>query len=71
MRALQESFLPHSGQNFEAAGIDLPQLGQFIVPLAGGVNVVPHSGQNLDVAGTLELHFGQITRGAAGACAGP
>ena len=43
---------PHSGQNFELAGIECPHLGQFIVACEGGVSEVPHSGQNFDVAGT-------------------
>ncbi len=50
--------LPHSGQNFEPAGIDLPQLGQVIAPAAGGVSVFPHSGQNFEVAGTLGAAVG-------------
>ena len=60
---------PHSGQNFELAGIEWPHFGQFIVAADGGVSVVPHSGQNLDVAGTCAPHLGQITRAAVGACA--
>ncbi len=58
---------PHSGQNFEPAGIDLPQLGQLMAPAVGGVKGLPHSGQNFDVAGTRELQLGQITNAAAGA----
>ena len=58
---------PHSGQNFELAGIECPHLGQFIVACDGGVRLVPHSGQNFEVAGTCAPHFGQITRAAVGA----
>ena len=60
---------PHSGQNFELAGISWPHLGHLIVAWDGGVRLVPHSGQNLDVAGTWAPHLGQITRAAVGACA--
>ena len=64
--------VPHSGQNFELAGIDLPQLGQVIAPCDGGVRVVPQLGQNLLVAGTFSPHLGQMTSAAMGAaCAVP
>ena len=60
---------PHSGQNFELAGIECPHFGQFMVACDGGVRLVPHSGQNFDVAGTCAPHLGHITSAAVGACA--
>ena len=60
---------PHSGQNFELAGIECPHLGQLIVACDGGVSEDPHSGQNFEVAGTCAPHLGHITRAAVGACA--
>lgn len=56
---------PHSGQNFECAGMDLPHLGHLMASVDGGVKEFPHSGQNLLVAGTLELHLGHMTSAAA------
>ena len=58
---------PHSGQNFEFAGIDLPHFGQVIALSDGGVRVVPQLGQNLLVAGTFSPHLGQMTNAATGA----
>ncbi len=60
---------PHSGQNFELAGMSCPHFGHFMVADDGGVREVPHSGQNFDVAGTWAPHFGHITNAAVGACA--
>jgi hypothetical protein len=52
---LVHAVLPHSGQNFDAAGTSTPQLAHFLLPPV----CAPHSGQNLDDFGTGLLHFGQ------------
>ena len=65
------NFSPHSGQNFEVAGMDFPHLGQFFVAVVCFSSFAPHSRQNFDVAGIRALQLGQIITATDGTASSP